>query len=569
MSSNTLDESREATSLNNPAESEVTKTWMQSIIDVFLKNKKVAIKLISNALSTTAQAFNTTANSEQFTQTFARSDVATATTTTQSVFRNVPGGALLAAGQLVAGTLGEIEKNGVTEEQQKLLRDTMIAAYTLTSIYTVITMSCYAGCYFVFPYIYAKETAEDASQYLLVSGISTWPTLALGMLAPVVFAYGHWLASMMSQLCSRGMSIAASYLLTDKTPLGMLGIGAGNAIGPIATYIPFEIWMRCHPKLQDLRMCRIGETEVDLSYWQMFKNANRQHLGPQAKLSLKIGSQRAAEWVNLWVIALLIGNMGDQNLTATNPATQLLAVLNLFSQGIGIATNLLLKTLVSSLHRHDLSLEEKERNFQKIKSIAKISLIGAGIAYLLTAITIYFTRENIVNFFLRDEERELYGELAALLLWINALSLPFDALRLISSGSLNAFDQMVKQNLWSLFWMTCVGIAAPYLATMGQDNEFRVQMIFASRAASILIAAFININMLRKAINARDPNAVSTAPASENDSVAISIPTTGSAEKTGCFGKFCAFFSKKQQPEATERDPLLSVRSLSTVGSIS
>ena len=476
----------------------------------FEKNKKLMTKVISNALSTTAQAFNTTANAEEFTKEFGRSNVATATTTAQSVFRNVPGGALLAPGQYIAGILGEIQTHDniaePTDEQRRALRDTMIAAYTLTGIYTIVTLSAYLGCYFVFPEVYTEKTAKDSSEYLLISGASTWAVLALGMLGPVVFAYGHWVAAMMSALISRGSSIGASYLLADETKLAITGIGVGNAIGPMLTYIPFEIWMRRQPGLQNLRLSRIGDEEANLSYTRLILEANKKNLWSQTLLSWKIGSQRAAEWVNLWVIALIIGHMNSDNLTATNPSTQLLSILNLFSQGIGIATNLLLKTLVASLHRDDLSLDEKEHHYKKIKSICRNSLIYPGLVYGAIAGTIYFTRSDIVSFFLSGEEAANQRPLAEKLLWINALSLPVDALRLISSGSLNAFNKMVKQNLWSLFWMTAIGIFVPYFATQHQDNDFRVSIIFAARVATILISAIINIKMQIDAIAACNPS---------------------------------------------------------------
>ena len=204
--------------------------------------------------------------------------------------------------------------------------------------------------------------------------------------------------------------------------------------------------------------------------------------------------------------------MNSDNLTATNPSTQLLSILNLFSQGIGIATNLLLKTLVASLHRDDLSLDEKEHHYKKIKSICRNSLIYPGLVYGAIAGTIYFTRSDIVSFFLSGEEAANQRPLAEKLLWINALSLPVDALRLISSGSLNAFNKMVKQNLWSLFWMTAIGIFVPYFATQNQDNDFRVSMIFAARVATILISAIINIKMQINAIAACDPSPSEAAP---------------------------------------------------------
>lgn len=460
-------------------------------------NKKTVTKVASNAISTSAQAISTTFNAKQFTA-FGESYVATETTTSQSLGRNVPGGALLAIGQYLADLLGRVDLNNLTDEQRQKLRDIMIAGYTLCGIYTLVSNVAFGGCI-------AAYNDEDTTNYLLLSGAASWPTLALGFLGPVVFSHDNWIAAMLSAILSRGASIAGSYLFSSETPEGVLGISLGNGIGPWLIYIPFEIWMRRAENLQHLRFQKLPH-EADMSWPAIITNACKTYLGPLTTLSLKIGSQRAAEWVNLWVVAKVIGAMSKDNLTAAEPSTQLLSVLNLFSQGIGIALNLILKTHISKLNSADTPPEEKERLYKKIKAISFYGLLIPTILYAGISVGIYFWRTAVVAAFLTPDEIAKNPTFPETLTWLSGTSLPVDAIRLITSGALNAFGQMVTQNTWSLLLMTAFGVPVSLLSLFNPDNEFRVETVFAVRSLMILIAGGINLQMLWSAIAACNPN---------------------------------------------------------------
>ncbi|MDP1575067.1 MAG: MATE family efflux transporter [Coxiellaceae bacterium] len=495
----------------------------QHFLHAINSNKTMAIKVATNAIGTSVQAANTTANAKQFTA-FDESAVATKTTTSQSLARNVPGGALLAIAQYLAELLGKFDLHNLSDEQRRVLRDVMIAAYALNLTYTLISAIAYAGCIEAY-------NDPDTTNYLLLSGAASWPTLALGFLGPVVFSHGHWLAAMSSAVFSRAASVGGSYLFSEATPEGVLGISIGNAVGPWLVYGPFILWMMLQPTLQHLRIKKIGDEELALSWLQIIKTALKKYFWPLILLSLKIGSQRAAEWVNLWIVAKTIGAMDKNNLTAAEPATQLLSVLNLFSQGIGIAVNLILKTLVASLKRTDISQAQKEKNYKKIQAICYYALLIPTIAYAAIAVGVYFWRTAITHFFLTPEEIKHSGQLAETLLWISGTSLPADAIRLITSGALNAFGQMVTQNTWSLLLMTAFGVPVSLLSLLNNDNDFRVETVFAVRSLMILAAGLvINVPMLWRAIAACKPVVIDASreePSDEHDTTRITIESPG------------------------------------------
>jgi len=448
-------------------------------------NEKVIRKVFSNGISSVLTSVNSTANSLIFIR-LGDGGAGSLTTAYQALFRNVCSGVLMSGGVALGDAIGEGDDSKVNR--------IVDASYALTFILTVTSSVAYGATYFIFPKLFSHDTAVNASNYFLWAVLGNWPSLALVTVGQIAYQCGSWKSSMVSNVVYRIPAAILSYLFA-YAPLHMKadGIGLGNLIAPWIAYLGMEWWWR----KKDFRTLELRRFSLQTA---------KTELKPLSWLGLKMATQRITEWGNLMVITLILGQQKD-NLTVVNPSIQLMAFLNLFSQGIGLGGNMLLNTNKSRLKKLNVSLDarnDKEITEMKtiqshIEKISKQCLYMGALINGSCAIILFFSKKPIVNFFLSNNESSDMRAIAGTTLWVNGIGLLMDAIRIISSNLLNAYGDIARPNMISLFFMTILGIPLAYgldKAKMGNA----IILMFAIRTAMITVSAAINLYSLYKHI---------------------------------------------------------------------
>lgn len=400
------------------------------------------------------------------------------TTSFQSLFLGACGGALLATGQAIGEPIGK--------QEYKKASELIKVAYGLTAIFGIISAIIFGLTYFIFPSVFATETANIASLYLLIAALGNWPALALVTAGQVAFQWGDWVSPLLSTALYRLPSALFSYLLSEFLHLNEIGIGIGNAVAPWLSYFGMYCWLQ-RSTFSPL-MDAVYTKELFARYWRSFLT-----------LAGKMSLQRLTEWGNLVIITFVLGAQGNDRLVAMNPSLQLMTFFNLFSQGIGLGGNMLLKiqrgkmskALTEANRPPAEDSETPAQSLQKIKSICIKSLLSGLITNAVLAIVLFFTAKEITAQFLADNTADEIKEAAQTALWINGLGLVADALRIISGTLLNAWDQIPFQNIVAVISMTIVGIPVGWALGLNHGVAAIIPM-FAVRAATIMIAAVIN-----------------------------------------------------------------------------
>ena len=112
-------------------------------------------------------------------------------------------------------------------------------------------------------------------------------------------------------------------------------------------------------------------------------------------------------------------------------------------------------------------------------------LSGIGIATLL-----YFGRQPLSAFFMSSETSSDIKTTAETFLWVNALSLAPDAIRIICLGALRGWKSMISPTITCLVTMTVVGVPAGYVMSTEEDDwsyMFVVRDVVIALSSGILM----------------------------------------------------------------------------------
>lgn len=506
---------------------------VEFILSEKYKEKRVspnkAIKLLSMAFNYLGQALNTTGNTLLY-RTYNQTAVASLANTFQSCFRNTLNGGMAASGKMISGQ----RNSGDEIDQQEMI----VTSYLLGFVSAAITTTIYGASYFILPKVVDKETGTLAAYYLLASGLGNWPMLNLTMLQQFAYAYDHWVAQIVTTLMSRIPPVALSYLLLRETNLiPAVSIGLGNMIAPVLVYGAMEVWCRRQPDLKKfMRMPFVafknqwldeqsallneGQVQPATSCWKNIRVASSKHFKPMLKLFAELAFQRATEWVNVFISTLVLGAMKNKNLAILTAALQVMSIFNLFSQGIGTGVTMdaeqekkgfdrILKSSdqIDSVGKNNIPpelippvesiqndlLEQADTHYHNLKNIVILSQLLGLIVNGSVAIGTYFMRHMIVSWFANADDSPSQNEEAAKVLYMVAIGLVADSVRLISCGSLVPWNRNLLTNIVSLVSMTIIGIPLGY-AIAKQEPENQAYYLFGVvRTIMIAVAAAVNI----------------------------------------------------------------------------
>jgi hypothetical protein len=156
------------------------------------------------------------------------------------------------------------------------------------------------------------------------------------------------------------------------------------------------------------------------------------------------------------------------------------------------------------------------------------------------AISFYFARQPLADFFLASTTDSDTRELAETLLWVNMIGLVPNAVRVVSGGALRGWQDIMYPTLVSLFSMIIIGIPAGWGLGKAFNSDVEVESgaawLFHARNVAILIAAFLTGDRCRKQITSDATRLSSPFPNTHSSQFAAS-------ERSSLSSRF-AFFSK-------------------------
>lgn len=300
----------------------------------------------------------------------------------------------------------------------------------------------------IFPLLFAEDTAVSAAKYFLGCALGNIPILHIIINSQVSFQNDDWYVPPVVGFELVILSSILSYTLGVLAGLGEFGVGLGGAIGALVTSISMFLWFRreTYDKYTLYQCARIPE----------FKKKMRVLLNKGWQLSL----QRLNEWGSLMLMVGIMGILDNDVLEASFPSIQCLSLMVAALQGIALATGLLMKKNQSEFSAA-VEVDDKVRasaafkkNYQALLQNNAISLV----ACMLLGGLFHHFREQICQLFVEDPtslEKDLFS--------INMLGLLPDAVRIVVTGGLRGWDDILKPTLISMFFMMVVGIPSGFM----------------------------------------------------------------------------------------------------------
>lgn len=345
-----------------------------------------------------------------------------------------------------------------------------------------------------FPFLFEKKTAEAAYNFFTGCSIGNIPMLLLVANMQIAFQEGDWYIPPIVALALFVLANACSYFLAFTNSFGAFGVGLGGSIVQWILAASMQIWF--------LKVRYKKYHFYQLSKIPKFNEKIKTLLNYGWQLSL----QRLSEWGNLMLLTTIIGYQNNEALKAAGPSAQYIGLLAASLQGVGQATGML---VARNLGAYDdaLKLENisESKGWHK-KNISTLLLNNAAgiLVSIGIALGFYFASEPLVKFFLADETESATVELAQTLLCINMLGLIPDAIRIISSGGLRGWKDILYPTIVSLVMMSVIGsilgfgIGKSFAGDKSYDDQ--TAWMFYFRDISMFIAASIILNRCRSRI---------------------------------------------------------------------
>lgn len=296
-----------------------------------------------------------------------------------------------------------------------------------------------------------------------------------------------WGIQLLSMITYRAPALALGYLLSRHAGMGPAGVGLGTSISAILALAGTHIWF-----------ARNAYKDYGLYVFQL------PNLKERIKLFLKNGSKlslrRLSEWGNLAAISLVIGSMGNRILLSFSPFSQANSLIGFFLQGMSQGAMVFIGRDAASQRelykefKNDFSRDKLEevKRLQNANRIAfhKNNLTGLILTGGLSG-AIYLARRPLIELFTGlDSESDGYN-LAELILLYGLLGLLPDALRIISSGILGAWDDVLYPTLANIFTMTILGVTMGAVISYEVDDKNPLPILWF-RIAGMIVSAIIN-----------------------------------------------------------------------------
>lgn len=434
----------------------------------------------------------------------------------QGMFRNVFVGVMGACGTELGKSLGKTDANEALNEANEIIA----ASHAMTAFLALLSSVAFAATPLVFPPLVDKKTAEISSAYFLISIVGNFQTMGINEYSQIIFVKGNSTVPLVAQLGFRGLVVGLSYFLVNHFHWKN-GVGIANGVAPWIPYLFLLAWFH-KTEYKELRQLPYS------GYWLAIKKHFR-----LVKIGSHMGLQKFSEFGNMFGISIVLGHEKDIFLAIINPSLQLSNILGMFIQGVGMSANMMMmsykKSLDESLIKMDHILDELEQNSPPLNSDAEIQHLNSlqksldeidklqyqikmitkqslGIGIFINGVvlgSLYWTAKSLVNLFMPSDASPQSHHLSEMTLWMMAIGLFADSPRIICGNILNTWGRILFPNIVSLISMTLIGIPLGYVLGLRQKENEPVYM-FAVRAATIFIAATINMVILYRCVKKDD-----------------------------------------------------------------
>ncbi len=401
------------------------------------------------------------------------------TTTVQGLILSTSSGFLLSTGIALGAAL--------TRPETLPVESIIKTSWAMTLIFGALTIGALNSTKWTLPLILNKEVADTASDYLKYFSVAAIPDLLIWNNGQIIFQIekNSWMP-LLANVTYRFPALALSYYFGSTLAWGAKGVAFGSGVAGWANVFLYQAWFS-RAAYNAFNLYRLNIPD--------FKEQAIQFLSSGWKLSL----QRITEWGNLAILAQIIGHWSSQGLIAAQPSILLLNLCGLLSQGFGQASMMIatrdckemkeaLADFEATGNRASLVKAEhlKAKN-QKNFYVSNIAGLGFN---LLLAGTTYLARMPLLHLYAPEDTPESTVALAETLLWINALNLIPDAIRIVSGGVLRGWGDLLIPTLASLFIMSGLGVAAG--VAWGAETDKSIEPLFIMRLITLLFAAGFN-----------------------------------------------------------------------------
>ncbi len=368
-------------------------------------------------------------------------------------------------GLSVGATFGFVNGVSILLKRDKLNLEKMDAviriAGTLIVVGGLTTSAVFLLTQFIMPFLLPQNTALAFSDFY---HYFTWSPMAelASMIFPIIIfkRENNYQIQLWSTIFYRLSAVGLQYYFAKIQGAGLKGIGLGGLIAAWVNTFLLGLWF-------------VHRRGIYANYINLSPIAFR-HFSDFVKAGLKLALQRLTEWVNLFAITLLLGNLNADGLSAAAPAVQAAVLSALINQYMGMITM--------------MRFEELSPKYKNL--LLTTNLIGISFNGILMVFISCF-RQNIIDFILGINKSDAINSLANTLLLISAASFIPDGMRLITAGILRGKDDLVYPSLASLALMTVLGVTVGALIGYREDGQYATPL-FLLRTVTILLSAMVN-----------------------------------------------------------------------------
>ena len=349
----------------------------------------------------------------------------------------------------------------------------------------------------ILPHVVSLDTAEATSSFFnmfAIGGSIAEPLIASnGIIISLLErnldgrSWKSWGIQLGSMISYRAPALGLGYVLAKRVGMGPAGVGLGTSIAAISALIGTQVWFsRNAYKEYELYVMRIPD----------FKSRLKSFLAGGWRLSLR----RLSEWGNLAAISLLIGSWSNSALRSFSPFSQANTLIGLGLQGMS-------QGAMVFIGRDAAKQRQSYEEFKKTFSIEKLeeystllnknriafhknNLAGLVLTILLSGI-IYLARNPIIQLFISSKEASDDYDLAECFLMYGLIGLFPDALRIISSGVLGAWNDILYPTIASIIAMTAFGVGLGGIVVW-KENKNNLLPLLWFRIAGMFVSALIN-----------------------------------------------------------------------------
>lgn len=328
----------------------------------------------------------------------------------------------------------------------------------------------------------SEEVSKRANNFLSgYSGGVPFMFMIVVMLQ-LAFVKGEWYIAPSSMFLVFAIAGLASSLLAGKTPLAELGVGLGGTIGNAAA---------CLIMLTNLFKNKFKK-------YHFFSGTHQQILSEIKSLlntGWKISFQRMTEWVNIFIISLVISVVNDKELGDLNAAWQFNVLFGILSQSYGQAISMIVAKNYALAKSND-EAKATSAHLQNKAACKKGVLVSLAINVAFTLVAI-FARTPISKFFLSEDAAARNINLSNSLMIANSFGILFDGVRIALAGALRGWGDLLVPPTISFGLITVLGVSSGYALSFTKLTVSEA-MLTARASAIFLTTLFLGVRCYKK-----------------------------------------------------------------------